>query len=93
MTEYGYGCGGIEKKEKLSRRQKALIKEAIVSLPADERLNQSSIVERFCGRAEDCYSGGAEAMEGFLMRMGIATTGDVKKKVDDYIATHASLAG
>jgi len=91
----------IETKDKLSRRQKSLIKEAITSLPKEERSNQSKIMERFCQIMEDCYDKGSETepggrrnsrnLENQLGRMGIFSTADVRRKIDTYMATHANI--
>lgn len=100
FVERAMGESSVEVKDKLSRRQKSLIKEVLTSLPPEKRFNQREIIAKFSENLVNCYDkptkdGVKESqnLENQLRRMDMSTTGDMKRKLDHYIVTHAKVQG
>lgn len=67
----------------ITRGAKAFIKEAIDSLPEDQKMDRYAICEKVALLAEERYTG--NAMEYQLNRMDIGTTGKILEKIDFFL--------
>lgn len=92
-----------EDKEKLSRRQKSIVKSAIEALPKEDRCNKTAIVAKVSEMLEDLYDkrktsafcdeeNESTNMDNQLKRMGIQTVTDIGRKVDSYFLSHVKLS-
>lgn len=72
-----------ENKIILTRGVRLLFKEAELSLPEEDRENRYELLRAICFLAEERYTG--HTMDYQLSRMGLATTGQILKKIDVFL--------
>lgn len=72
---------------KLSRRTKILIRDAINDLPEEKKNNRYAICEHI---AEDlCNAHAGDSLEYQSKRMGLGTTGQILAKIDAFFVANA----